>query len=97
MLAAEGALPTGDGWALEIKVDGQRLLAGNDDGQLRLWSRSGQLVTTCFPELVPLAAQLPPGTLVDGEVAVFDEEGISRLALIRHRIGGLGTVEQRTT
>jgi bifunctional non-homologous end joining protein LigD len=43
-----------------------------------------------------LVAQLPPGTLVDGELAVFDAEGVSRLALMRHRMGGLGTPRQQS-
>jgi bifunctional non-homologous end joining protein LigD len=73
MLASSGRLPTGSGWSYEFKWDGVRVLAAFDGGPPRLWARSGSSVTKAYPELAAL--DLPPGTVLDGEVVVLDVLG----------------------
>jgi bifunctional non-homologous end joining protein LigD len=70
MLATTGPLPTGPGWAYELKWDGIRALADISDGRLRLLSRRGNEVTAAYPELAGLARALPDA-LLDGEVVAL--------------------------
>src|ERR1051325_7872957 len=73
--------PSGDGWLHEIKHDGHRLVAMlPGDGQLMLLSRNGHDRTRTFgdPFLPMLDAGLPPMVL-DGEIAVPDERGVTHL------------------
>ena len=56
MLATLGQLPKSDGWAWEMKWDGQRAIARVDAGSVRLSSRNGNDITATFPEVTgPLA------------------------------------------
>lgn len=55
----------------EIKWDGIRCLAFIEQGRVRLQSRDLIDITACFPELKCLD-QLPSGTVLDGELVVFD-------------------------
>ena len=61
-------------WVAEEKWDGIRaqLIVRNDS--IRLWSRGEESIGPMFPELVA-AAQLPPGTVLDGEVLIWGEHG----------------------
>ncbi len=74
-------LPPPPGWAYEPKWDGFRVVmwsasgdavAGNRDGHRapRLDSRTAKPLLRYFPELEPALAQLPAGTVLDGEVIV---------------------------
>jgi bifunctional non-homologous end joining protein LigD len=68
------------GWIYEEKVDGWRLLAYKDNAHVRLVSRNGVDHARRFRELAAAIAALPVPTLVlDGEVAIFDEQLRSRL------------------
>ena len=73
------------GWVYEEKVDGWRMLALKDKGRVRLVSRNERDHTRRFPHLVEARAKLKPASFIlDGEVAVFDEELISRFEWLRH-------------
>lgn len=74
MLAVSGELPTGQGWAYELKWDGVRAIAVIRGGRLRLYARSGAEITTAYPELASLAGAVPEAVL-DGEVVVLDAAG----------------------
>jgi ATP-dependent DNA ligase len=63
-------LPTGDGWQYEPKWDGFRGVLENDGGELALWSRNGRPLLRYFPELRPLAEELPPHSALDGEIVI---------------------------
>src|SRR5439155_16375760 len=73
-----------DGWVYEEKVDGWRILADKDGGRVRLVSRSGRDHTRRFCDLAAAIAKLSARTLVlDGEVAIFDEQLRSRFEWLR--------------
>jgi bifunctional non-homologous end joining protein LigD len=57
MLARPGELPTGEGWAYEVKWDGFRAIVSTEDG-LRVRSRRGWNMTDRLPELGELPNQL---------------------------------------
>ena len=61
------SIPTGR-YAYEPKWDGFRCLAWSDER--RLDSRNAKPLLRYFPELEAALEQLPPGTVVDGEVVV---------------------------
>ena len=75
MLATAGGLPrSGDGWAFEMKWDGQRASAYIGGGRLTwLLSRTGRDITVAYPELGGLGAAAGARQLVlDGEIVAFD-------------------------
>ncbi|MFM7085554.1 MAG: ATP-dependent DNA ligase [Cyanobium sp.] len=91
--------PTGDGdqplpgpahtWLAEWKWDGIRGQLIRRAGQTFLWSRGEELIHLTFPELITAAAALPEGTVLDGEVIVW-EPGATRpqpFASLQRRLG----------
>jgi bifunctional non-homologous end joining protein LigD len=55
-------------WVFERKLDGIRLLAFKEGGQVRLFSRNRLLQNASYPEFVAAVAKLPPDDLIlDGE------------------------------
>jgi len=61
-----------EGWLVEWKWDGIRGQLIHRAGQAFLWSRGEELINHVFPELVAAAAaDLPVGTVLDGEVLVW--------------------------
>lgn len=75
MLATPGVPPAGDGWACEMKWDGQRIMAVTSRTGTKLWSRNGNPSGNYFPELVDaLDAELADrDVIVDGEVVALDK------------------------
>jgi DNA ligase-1 len=57
-------------WQVEWKYDGIRAQLVRRGGQNYLWSRGEDLITERFPEIA--AVHLPEGTVVDGEVLVWN-------------------------
>lgn len=75
-----------EGWVYEEKIDGFRMVAYKDADGVRLVSRNGRDHTRRFPELVKALGGLKPKTFaLDGEVAVFDRDLISRFEWLRGR------------
>jgi bifunctional non-homologous end joining protein LigD len=75
-----------EGWVYEEKVDGYRMVAYKDEDGVRLVSRNGRDHTRRFRELVKVLGGLKPKTFtLDGEVAVFDRDLISRFEWLRGR------------
>ncbi len=65
------ALP--GGCVYEPKWDGYRLVLVRTAGSTRLWSKQGRDLTDRFPDLAAAAlAQVPAGTVVDGEVVIWN-------------------------
>ncbi|MGH9213818.1 MAG: non-homologous end-joining DNA ligase [Acidimicrobiales bacterium] len=89
MKAVTGELPTGDGWAAEVKFDGMRIMAavGDPAHPLRLDTTRGHDAAARFPELAGLPAALVPHQVVlDGEVVAFDDTGRPNFGLLQRRM-----------
>jgi bifunctional non-homologous end joining protein LigD len=72
------------GWIYEEKVDGWRMLAYKDGPRVHLLSRNGVDHTRRFGDLAAAIAKLSARTAVlDGEVAIFDEQLRSRFEWLR--------------
>lgn len=82
-------------WLVEWKWDGIRAQLVKRDGRAWLWSRGEELITERFPELAQLAAALPDGTVLDGELVIWKAPpdsgeqafGVQPFALLQQRIG----------
>ena len=74
-------------WQAEWKWDGIRSQLIRRDGTTYIWSRGGELVTDRFPELVTAAEGLPDGTVLDGEIMPWKENGALPFAQLQRRIG----------
>ncbi|HEX7061047.1 MAG TPA: DNA ligase D [Woeseiaceae bacterium] len=86
MLATPGEPFTNPAWVFEIKYDGYRLLAGREQGAVRLISRNGNDLTAVYPEIAEAVAALPyEDFLLDGEVVVHDAEGLPSFAGMQQR------------
>ena len=74
----------------EEKVDGWRIVALKDGARVRLVSRTGRDHAGRFPEIAEAMRQLPAPTLIlDGEVARFDEQLVSRFHLLHEKTSEL--------
>lgn len=79
--------PRGEDWLYEVKWDGIRAIAYLDHEDVRITSRSGLRCDRQYPELAVLPHQVAAQQAVlDGEIAVLDEKGVSRFHLIQPRI-----------
>ena len=86
MLATPGKPFSHRDWVFEIKYDGYRLLAGKEDGKVRLISRNRHDFTAVFPEIAEVLGSLPyDDFLLDGEVVVHDAEGLPSFAGLQQR------------
>lgn len=74
-------------WFAERKWDGIRGQLIVRQGELFLWSRGEELVTDKFPELHPLAEQLPDGSVIDAEIMCHNGETPLPFSLLQTRIG----------
>src|SRR5215475_14283937 len=68
-------LADGSGWLYEIKFDGYRAVAVKSDRRVTLFSRRRKSFDHHYPYLVEALAELPEGTVVDGEIVALDESG----------------------
>lgn len=83
-------------WLAEWKFDGIRGQIVRRAGQVWVWSRGEELMTDRFPELQALAAGWPDGTVVDGEIVVWDETLPSLPGIDRPgRPAGFAPLQQR--
>lgn len=71
-------------WLHEIKFDGYRTMADIADGEVRLITRSGLDWTKRYGDLPDAFRKLPcREAIIDGEIVVLDDKGISRFALLQ--------------
>lgn len=83
--------PTGTGWLHEPKWDGYRLLAQIRRGSVRLLTRSHQDWTDRLGTIERALLALPLGeVLLDGELVVLDNHGVSRFQLLQNSLSGSG-------
>jgi DNA ligase-1 len=74
-------------WQAEWKWDGIRAQIVRRAGQTFIWTRGEELVTDRYPELVELGARLPDGTVIDGEILPWRDDGVLPFAQLQRRIG----------
>ncbi len=87
MKAVLGDLPTGDGWAYELKWDGMRIVARCDPAAgPRLWSANGRDVTPSYPELAGLGPLVGVPAVLDGEAVVLDDDGQPSFGRLQNRM-----------
>ncbi len=82
-------------WQCEWKWDGIRAQLVKRAGQVHLWSRGEELITTRFPEIVDVADSLPDGTVMDGEVLAFRNERPLPFSALQQRIGRISQVARK--
>ena len=83
--------PEGNGWLHEVKYDGHRIVAVLDGrGGLKLISRNGYdrtpLFRAPFSDLLSCRREI----VLDGEIAVPDEGGVTHIDNLHEAIGGQG-------
>lgn len=73
------------GFAAEPKWDGYRALISRGEHAIDLRSRRGTALALAFPEIASRGADLPPGTVLDGELVIWEND---RLAFdrLQHRM-----------
>jgi bifunctional non-homologous end joining protein LigD len=79
--------PDGANWIHEIKFDGYRLQGRIDNGKVKLLTRRGLDWTKKFPNVCEALAKLPAKTaLIDGEVVVEGDDGVSSFSLLQQAL-----------
>ena len=74
-------------WIAEWKWDGIRGQLIKRENESFIWSRGEELVNEKFPELLDLAATLPNGTVLDGEIITYKNGVPLSFSLLQTRIG----------
>ena len=85
-----------DAWAFEFKWDGIRAEAYVEGGTVRLVSRSGENVTSRYPEVHAMGRALGSREVIlDGEIVALDEKGRPSFEEIQQRMGLTSETEIR--
>jgi bifunctional non-homologous end joining protein LigD len=90
MMARLGtAIPSpDDAWGFEFKWDGIRALAYVEGGRVRLVSRSGEDITSRYPEVHAMGRAIGSREVIlDGEVVALDDSGRPSFEQIQQRMG----------
>lgn len=74
-------------WQAEWKWDGIRAQVIRRGGGVYIWTRGEELVTDRYPEIAALAADLPDGTALDGELLPHKNGRVLPFAQLQRRIG----------
>lgn len=69
----------------QVKWDGVRCLAYADTGGVRLFNRRLNEKTTQYPELLEALQDMPPGTVLDGEIVAPGQDGKPSLYRVLER------------
>lgn len=81
------ALGPVDQWQAEWKWDGIRAQLIRRAGETYLWSRGEELIGPRFPEIEAASGNLADGTVLDGEILAWNEQGVMPFAQLQRRIG----------
>ena len=74
-------------WSAEHKWDGIRSQVIVRNGELFVWSRGEELVTDKYPEFQDFIGVIPDGTVIDGELLVYQDGEIGIFNDLQTRIG----------
>jgi DNA ligase-1 len=74
-------------WQAEWKWDGIRAQIIRRRHQTLIWTRGEELVTDRFPEVRDAAEALPDGTVLDGEILAWKDDGPLPFGDLQRRIG----------
>jgi DNA ligase-1 len=74
-------------WLIEWKWDGIRAQIVRRGEGFSVWSRGEDLITERFPDLHADAQDLPPGTVLDGEIVAWRDGRVLPFADMQRRIG----------
>ena len=81
--------PSGPLWVHEIKHDGYRLMVRRDGLRVRCFTRNGHDWADRFPAIVEAAARLEAHSfLIDGEVVITSDDGMSDFRALRSKRRG---------
>jgi ATP-dependent DNA ligase len=91
------AIPAPDaligGCLYEPKWDGYRLVVVRSAGSTRVWSKQGRDLTDRFPDVVAAArAQVPAGTVLDGEVVIWNGSRLDFGLLQERMVSSVGRI-----
>lgn len=79
--------PAGDDWVHEIKLDGYRILARVEKGEVTLLTRNGKDWSERMPSLRHALEQLHVETaLIDGELVALDSRGVSHFQTLQNSL-----------
>jgi len=81
---AVSKLPDAANWIWEVKIDGYRAIAVKSDDGVNLFSRTKKTFNSKFSYIRDALADLPSGTVVDGEVVAIDEKGRPNFNLLQN-------------
>ena len=84
---APGDLGSVSEWQAEWKWDGIRAQVIKRKDEVFMWSRGEDLITERFPEIVTAAAELPNGTVLDGEILPWMDGAVLPFTELQKRIG----------
>jgi DNA ligase D-like protein (predicted ligase) len=76
-------IPKGSEWSYEIKLDGYRLEAVKNAGDVTLYSRRRNVLNHKFGYIAEAVRKLPDSTVLDGELVAMDPEGRTDFQLLQ--------------
>jgi bifunctional non-homologous end joining protein LigD len=81
------AVPKGEDWLHEIKLDGYRTLARIEGEEVRLFTRSGHDWTDRYGRLPQAFKKIAcKQAVIDGEIVVQDKQGVSRFPALQEAL-----------
>ena len=85
-------VPQGNDWLFEVKYDGMRALAFAENGKVKLLSRNDNDMSARFPAVAQAVAALLKNrtAVLDGEVAISDEQGRTNFQALQRILRGGG-------
>lgn len=89
MLATPDGKPfDSDEWLFEIKYDGYRIMSYVEQGEVRLKTRKNIDYTAKFPLITEALIKLKGDAILDGEIVVLNEAGVSDFNALQNYRGG---------
>ena len=74
-----------------MKIDGYRAIAVKSD-RVNLYSRTEKSFNSKFPYIADAVADMPPGTVIDGEIAAIDDRGRPNFNLLQNFRAGASRI-----